>query len=77
MTTESRTGTRDDTYDLVSLLYHTLQEGETLTTYIDDTRRAGDEELAAFLEQVQEQDRERARKAKSLLADRLTAGAAA
>lgn len=73
MTAETRTGVRDETYDLVSLLYHSLQEGKTLTTYIDDTRQAGDAELVSFLEEVQEQDRERAQKAKSLLADRISA----
>jgi hypothetical protein len=77
MPAESRTGARDETYDLVSLLYHTLQEGETLSTYIDDTRKVGDDELAAFLEDVQQQDRERAQRAKRLLAQRLTASSAA
>jgi hypothetical protein len=62
----------NERYDLVSVLYHTLQEAETLTSYIEDARRSGDRELAAFLENVQEQDRERAEQAKRMLAGRLS-----
>jgi hypothetical protein len=65
------TGTPDELYDLVSVLYHTLQGGETSQRYIDDARRAGDDELASFLEQVQVEDRDRAESAKRLLAARL------
>ena len=65
------TGTPDELYDLVSVLYHALQGGEMNQRYIDDARRAGDEELAAFLEQVQAEDRDRAERAKQLLAGRL------
>jgi hypothetical protein len=68
---ESMTGTRDEHYDLVSVLYHALQGGETAQQYIDDARKAGDEELATFFEQVQDEDRERADEAKQLLASRL------
>lgn len=51
------TGTRDEHYDLISVLYHTMQEAETLQTYIDDARSAGDNDLAGFFEEVQQQDR--------------------
>lgn len=69
--TAERTGVEDERYDLVSVLYHTLQEAEILTTYIDDARQAGDQEVADFLQNVQEQDRERAEQAKRLLAGRI------
>jgi hypothetical protein len=65
------TGTPDEQYDLVSVLYHALQGGETSQAYIDDARTAGDDELATFLEQVQAEDRDRAERAKRLLAARL------
>ena len=35
---EQATGTRDDTYDLVSVLYHALQGAETARHYIQDGR---------------------------------------
>ncbi|MFP8905004.1 acyl carrier protein [Streptomyces atacamensis] len=72
MAAETRTGAKDETYDLVSLLYHTLQEADTLTAYLSDTREAGDEELARFIQETLDQDRERAEKAKKLLAGRLS-----
>jgi hypothetical protein len=68
---ERATGTPDEQYDLVSVLYHALQGGETNVQYIDDARRANDDELAAFFEHVQAEDRDRAEHAKQLLAARL------
>lgn len=32
------TGTRDETYDLVSILYHALQGAETYDQYIQDAQ---------------------------------------
>lgn len=69
---EQLTGTRDEHYNLVSVLYHTLQEGDTIERYIDDARQAGDDELAGFFQEVQEQDRQRAERAKKLLTERVT-----
>ncbi|MGH2656096.1 MAG: hypothetical protein ACRDIZ_05270 [Actinomycetota bacterium] len=60
---EKITGTRDEHYDLVSVLYHTLQEADTIQGYI---------EIASFLKQVQEEDRSRAEQAKKLLLARLS-----
>jgi hypothetical protein len=68
---ERATGTPDEQYDLVSVLYHALHGGETSQQYIDDARKAGDDELAAFVEQVQVEERNRAERAKRLLAARL------
>ena len=70
---ERATGTPDHHYDLVSVLYHALQGGETSQMYIDDARKAGDEELAAFFEQVQTEDRNRAQRGQQLLAARVQA----
>ncbi|MCD0443351.1 hypothetical protein LO763_06890 [Glycomyces sp. A-F 0318] len=65
-----QTGTRDVSYDLVSVLYHTLQEAATIQQYIDDAKEHGDEDAAGFFAELQEQDRSRAERAKSLLAAR-------
>jgi hypothetical protein len=68
------TGTPDEHYDLISVLYHALQGGATSQLYIDDAREAGDDELASFFEQVQTEDRNRADRAKQLLASRILVG---
>jgi hypothetical protein len=65
------TGTRDAVYDLVSILYHALQGAETYGMYIADAEEVGDSELAKFFEEVQDEERRRADRAKQLLASRL------
>lgn len=65
----SATGTSDKHYNLVSVLYHALQSGDTIQAYIDDA--GGDQELADFFRGVQDQDRQRAEQAKQLLAARI------
>jgi hypothetical protein len=68
---ERVTGTRDEHYNLVSVLYHTLEEGELLQQYVQDAEQAGDSELADFLREIQKEDRRRAERAKTLLSKRL------
>jgi len=70
-TSEHKTGTRDEQYNLVSVLYHTLQGSETSEQYLHDAEQAGDQELVQFLREVQAQDRNRAERAKELLRQRL------
>ncbi|HLU27333.1 MAG TPA: hypothetical protein VKZ65_02765 [Glycomyces sp.] len=66
--THQQTGTRDVSYNLVSVLYHALQEASTIQQYIDDAKQRGDAEAATFFAEVQEQDHSRAERAKALLA---------
>ncbi len=61
----------DPTYNLISLLYHTLQAGDLYTQYIADAKEAGDSELADFLTQAQSAATETAAKARGLLAARM------
>ena len=65
--THQQTGTGDVSYNLVSVLYHTLQEASTVQQYIDDAKQRGDKDAAEFFTEVQEQDRSRAERAKYLL----------
>jgi hypothetical protein len=65
------TGTRDESYNLISILYHALQGAETYNQYIADAEQAGDKELARFFRDVQEQEKQRAEQAKKLLAQRI------
>jgi rubrerythrin len=71
---ERMTGTQNVHYNLVSVLYHTLQGAETSVQYISDAEESGDEELARFFREVQEEDRRRAERAKTLLGQRLSQG---
>jgi len=61
------TGVSDIVYNLTSVLYHAAQGGTVYAKYIEDAEQEGDQELAEFFRQVQQQDAERAQKAKALL----------
>jgi hypothetical protein len=65
------TGTRNTTYDLISIAYHALQGAETYAMYISDAEQSGDSELVQFFQLVQEEERRRSDRAKRLLAKRL------
>jgi rubrerythrin len=65
------TGIKDESYNLISILYHALQGAETYNQYIADAEQAGDNELARFFRDVQEQEKQRAEQAKKLLAQRI------
>lgn len=67
---EQVTGVRDSVYNLASVLYHAAEGGTVYAKYIDDAEQEGDQELAEFFRQVQQQDAERAQQAKSLLDQR-------
>jgi rubrerythrin len=67
---ESATGVSNARFNLVSVLYHALEGGATYDKYIQDAEQEGDQELADFFRQVQQQDSQRAQQAKSLLDQR-------
>ena len=64
---EQTTGTRDEQFNLVSVLYHALQEADTLEVYIFDAETSGDERLAAFFRETQAMHVQTADRAKELL----------
>jgi hypothetical protein len=65
----SQTGTRDETYDVVAVLYHALQGAENCQTYSQDA--GGDQELRSFFDEALNQQRQIADRAKQLLKSRL------
>ncbi len=67
----AETGAKDKHYNLTSVLYHALQGGENYDQYVSDAETEGDDELVQFFKDVQEEERNRAQRAKGLLADRL------
>ncbi len=68
--TQSNTNVSNQQYDLVSVLYHALEGGQTYSKYVQDAQQAGDQELAQFFQQIQQEDSTRAQKAMQLLAKR-------
>jgi hypothetical protein len=61
------TGTRDEHYELVSVLYHALHGADTMGTYVLDAEAAGDERLASFFREAQALQRQLAERAKGML----------
>ena len=61
------TGTRDATYNLISVVYHALQGAETYKMYEEDVERTEDDELASFFRQCHEDEKRRAQRGKELL----------
>ncbi len=64
---EQITGTRDEHYDIISVLYHVLKGAENCDTYALDAEAAGDERLANFFREAQETQIELAERAKERL----------
>jgi len=71
MATATRTGTRDTTYDLISVIYHQLQGAETYQTYVQDAQDEGDQEAVTFFQQAAEHSQGMASRAKELLGQRI------
>jgi hypothetical protein len=64
---EHITGTRDEQYNLISVLYHALHGAENCEMYAIDAEAAGEIELADFFRGAQERQMQLAERAKSLL----------
>ena len=65
----SSTGTRDSTYDVVSVLYHALKGADTCQTYLNDANT--EQQLRQFFEQAMQVQRQLADQAKMLLQEQL------
>jgi hypothetical protein len=64
---EQTTGTRDEHYNLVSVLYHALQGADTCDQYALDAEAEGKQDLANFFRTAQRSHSELADQAKKLL----------
>ena len=67
------TGTMDKDYNIIWFTEACLKNALRLDTYIEDARRAGDNELADFFQRAQGESRKGAEEGKRLLATRLSA----
>lgn len=73
-TAEHKTGMRDEVYNIVSVLYHALQGGETSMQYLQDAQETGEQQLVQFFQEVQDCHRHLATRAKEVLAQCLEHG---
>ena len=74
---EQTTGTRDEHYNLISVLYHALQGADTCNTYALDAEAAGNERLSAFFREAGAMQAQIAERAKGMLGiDVATSGGA-
>ena len=64
---EQTTGTRDEHYNLISVLYHALHGAENCEIYMVDAEAAGKDELAAFFREAQSTQSRLAERAKGFL----------
>jgi hypothetical protein len=64
---EQITGTRDEHYSLVSVLYRALHAAEAMEAYILDAEAVYDERLASFFRVAQAMQRRLAERAKGML----------
>lgn len=67
------TGTADKDYNIIWFTEACLKNVLRLDTYIEDARRAGDDDLAEFFQRAQSESRKGAEEGKRLLAERLSA----
>ena len=66
-----QTGTRDEHYNLISVLYHLLEGAATVEQYIREAQAAGDQELVQFFKDWQDEQRGFSERAKNLLGSRM------
>jgi hypothetical protein len=64
---EQTTGTRDEHYNLISVLYHALQAADTCDRYALDAETVGDDRLVGFFRETQALNTQVAERAKVLL----------
>ena len=69
----AETGTSDQTYDVISVIYHALNGAETYEQYIRDAEGADDAELVEFFRTAHDRFCQTADQGKALLTDRLSA----
>jgi hypothetical protein len=72
---ERATNTSNAYFDLVSVLYHSLEGARTYAIYVRDAQNAGDQELAQFFSQRQQEEVNCADRAKQMLSSRITSAA--
>jgi hypothetical protein len=68
--TEASRQPKDKNYNLITVLYQSSDNVESLKTYIQDAQSEGDQELVEFFNAVLENNLEAAQRAKEMLVPR-------
>ncbi len=68
--TEQSGQPKDKNYNLISVLYHSSDNVESLKTYVQDAEQEGDQELVEFFSAVLENNLTAAQRAKEMLVPR-------
>jgi hypothetical protein len=66
--------TSDKNYNLIAVLHRSLQNAERCAQYCEDAEEAGDDELVEFFEETCDEHKQRADRARQLLAARIGDG---
>jgi hypothetical protein len=69
--TETSRQPKDKNYNLISVLYHSSENVESLKSYIQDAQSEGDQELVEFFNGVLENNLRAAQQAKEMLVPRV------
>jgi hypothetical protein len=69
--TEASQQPKDKNYNLISVLYQSAENAETLKTYVQDAEQEGDQELVEFFDGVLQNNLEANQRAKEMLVPRL------
>ena len=69
--TERSRQPKDKNYNLISVLYQSSDNVESLRTYIQDAEQEGDQELVSFFDGILENNLRAAQRAKEMLVSRL------
>jgi hypothetical protein len=69
--TEASRQPKDKNYNLISVLYHSSENVESLKSYIQDAEGDGDQELVEFFNGVLENNLRAAQQAKEMLVPRV------
>ncbi len=69
--TESSRQPKDKNYNLITVLYQSSDNVESLKTYIQDAEQEGDQELVSFFDGILENNLRAAQRAKEMLVSRL------
>ncbi len=67
MQEQQKTSSSNTTFNLVSVLYHALEEAQTTTAYIQDAQQQNHQQLVSFFQEIQQQANSRAQRAHQLL----------
>ena len=62
---------KDKNYNLISVLYQSSDNAESLKTFIQDAEQEGDQELVGFFDGILENNLKAAQRAKEMLVPRL------